>query len=224
MAGNRSPGASRETAGGSVRAGSVAPEDEVLLLLAVRGPMPAGEIASALGIADRTARAAVEDRLRRGLVEEDASGRARLGAAGVAAAAEILAREQRALVPATAGLAERFDDLNRRMKAAITDWQVVRIGSAVVPNDHTDARRDAAVIDRLAQAASSAALLLRPLSRARRRIEVLLARLDAALARVVSGGGEWVCGLGVDSLHSVWWNLHAELLALLGRERGEAEA
>lgn len=203
---------------------AMAPGDEVLLVLAVRGPMTCDAIASALGLGDGAARSAVEAHVRDGVVVLDASGRARLGASGTAAASGIIEREQRALGPATASLAEPFDALNRRVKAAITDWQVVRVGPALVPNDHTDARRDAAVIDRLAGAASAAAQLLRPLSRARRRIEVLLARLDAAISRVLSGGGEWVCGLGVDSVHSVWWNLHAELLAILGRERGEADA
>lgn len=203
---------------------AVAPEDEALVVLAVRGPMHASALASALALDGAATRALVAGQAARGLLEEDAGGRARLTGAGIAAAGAVLAREQRALGPATAGLLERFDDLNRRVKAAITDWQVVRVGSAFVPNDHSDPRRDAAVIERLAQAGSAAAHLLRPLSRARRRIEVLLRRLDEALSRVVAGGSDWVCGLGVDSVHSVWWSLHAELLALLGRERGEADA
>ncbi|MFM8408784.1 MAG: hypothetical protein ACKOCT_00770 [Alphaproteobacteria bacterium] len=202
----------------------MAPAEEALLVLAVRGPLRPTALAAALGLGEGVALELVEEQVRQGLVEHDASGRVRLTGAGSTAAGATIARERHALGPETASLAERFDDLNRRVKAAITDWQVVRVGSAVVPNDHSDPRRDAAVLDRLAQAGAAAGQLLRPLSRARRRIAVLLSRLDEALSRAVAGGGEWVCGLGVESVHAVWWNLHAELLALLGRERGEADA
>lgn len=217
--GSRPAGAGRETG-----LEPVEPGEESLLVLSLRGPMQAGALAAALGIDEGSASAALSDQARRGLVEREDSGRVRLTSAGVAAAASAFDRERRVLGAATAGLAERFDELNRRVKAAITDWQLVKVGSAVIPNDHSDPRRDAAVLERLAQAGSAAAQLLRPLSRARRRIGVLLARLDDALSRALAGGGDWVCGLGVESVHSVWWNLHAELLALLGRERGEADA
>jgi hypothetical protein len=49
-------------------------------------------------------------------------------------------------------------------------------------------------------------------------------RLAAAVHRAGNGEHEYVSGLGVDSFHSVWWQLHAELLSALGRERTAADA
>jgi hypothetical protein len=46
------------------------------------------------------------------------------------------------------------------------------------------------------------------------------ARYDAAMARVVAGQHQWVDGVGEDSCHLVWIQLHEDLLATLGLERG----
>ena len=49
-------------------------------------------------------------------------------------------------------------------------------------------------------------------------------RLASAVNRAGNGEHEYVSGLGVDSFHSVWWQLHSELLRALGRERSAADA
>ena len=186
--------------------------------------MPTAQVAASLDLPGPVVASTIGQHAAAGLVEFWTGDRVRLTGGGIAAATAVLARERSALGTDTESNAERFDELNRRVKAAITDWQVVRVAGAVVPNDHSDAKRDAIVVARLASAVGTASVLLRPLARLRRRIAVLLGRLEGALGRVSAGGGDWVCGLGVDSVHAVWWNLHAELLALLGRERGDADA
>ena len=45
-------------------------------------------------------------------------------------------------------------------------------------------------------------------------------RYESALARARDGEREWVDGLGRDSCHTVWFQLHEDLLATLGIPRG----
>ena len=40
----------------------------------------------------------------------------------------------------------------------------------------------------------------------------------------MSGQNAWVDGVGVDSCHTVWMQLHEDLLATLGLDRGEEVA
>ena len=47
------------------------------------------------------------------------------------------------------------------------------------------------------------------------------ARYEAALARVIRGENRWVDGLGIDSCHVVWMQLHEDLLATLGLQRSD---
>jgi hypothetical protein len=45
-------------------------------------------------------------------------------------------------------------------------------------------------------------------------------RLNAALDRISAGDNDYVSGVRVDSYHTVWFELHEDLLATLGIERG----
>ena len=45
-------------------------------------------------------------------------------------------------------------------------------------------------------------------------------RFSAALDRADQGDGSWVAGIGIDSCHTVWFQLHEDLLATLNIERG----
>ena len=44
-------------------------------------------------------------------------------------------------------------------------------------------------------------------------------RLSAARRRVVAGEHEWLTRPTIDSYHTVWFELHEDLLATLGRTR-----
>ena len=46
-------------------------------------------------------------------------------------------------------------------------------------------------------------------------------RLNLALGRVRSGEGDWFVRPGLDSYHTVWFELHENLLATLGRRRND---
>ncbi len=46
-------------------------------------------------------------------------------------------------------------------------------------------------------------------------------RFTAALERVLHGNRAWVDQTGIDSCHTVWIELHEDLLSTLGLERGD---
>lgn len=49
-------------------------------------------------------------------------------------------------------------------------------------------------------------------------------RLDAAHQRVRAGDHEWITAPSIDSYHTVWFELHEDLLATLGRDRSQERA
>lgn len=115
---------------------------------------------------------------------------------------------------------EAFRPLNREALQLCTDWQV-RPGGA--PNDHTDDAYDWSVIDRLAALDERAGPLLLRLGEAEARFGPYRERLRAARLRVANGECDWLTSPRVDSYHTVWMELHEELLAALGLERGREE-
>jgi hypothetical protein len=115
---------------------------------------------------------------------------------------------------------EAFLPLNRAVLQLCTDWQV-RPGGA--PNDHTDSAYDWSVIDRLEALDERAGPLLRRLAGAVPRFAPYRERLRAARRRVVDGERDWLTSPRVESYHTVWMELHEDLLAALGLERRAEE-
>ena len=124
-----------------------------------------------------------------------------------------------------AGARAAFDPLNARFLEAVTRWQVRPVpGDPLAANDHTDPRWDDRVIDSLAGLGAQLAPLSAELSGALARFDGYQARYAAAATRVQRGEIRWVDGLGIDSCHGVWMQLHEDLLATLGVDRGSAPA
>jgi pyruvate,orthophosphate dikinase len=117
---------------------------------------------------------------------------------------------------------DRFDDVNHALKAVVTSWQMKPSGTA---NDHADAGYDAAVIARLATVHMKARDALEGLSLLAPRLAPYADRLAPALAQVQAGDTQYLTHPLKDSYHQVWFELHEELLALLGLNRvDEAKA
>jgi hypothetical protein len=123
--------------------------------------------------------------------------------------------------PQVESLYERFLVLNPEVLKVSTAWQVRRRNGVDVPNDHADARHDAAVIDALAAVHDRALPVVEGLSAHVARLGGYGSRLEAALARVMAGDGDWFVRPGIDSYHTVWFELHEDLLATLGRRRAD---
>ena len=113
---------------------------------------------------------------------------------------------------------ERFLPLNRELLRICSDWQV-RPGG--VPNDHRDARYDWVVLDRLQRArrARSAPIV----SRLGRTVDAIRAATGRGCAcareRVEGGDPEWLTSPRLDSYHTVWMQMHEDLLLAIGGDR-----
>jgi len=112
-----------------------------------------------------------------------------------------------------------FLELNGELLAICTDWQVITVGGVEVVNDHGDADRDARVIARLGSLHRRIQPVLAPLHAVLDRFGGYGLRLRAAHERIVSGETEWLTRPTIDSYHTVWFELHEDLLATLGRRR-----
>jgi hypothetical protein len=90
------------------------------------------------------------------------------------------------------------------------------------PNDHADADYDGAIVDRLGDLHERAEKNLGRFAALESRLDVYRLRLDDAYDKVLSGEHEHISGARIDSYHTVWFELHEDLLRMLGREREEA--
>jgi hypothetical protein len=116
---------------------------------------------------------------------------------------------------------ESFERINVGLKALISDWQTVEVAGERVPNTHTDPEHDRAIIDRLGKLYERADRLLDVLAARIPRLEIYRTKLLAALERAEDGETEWVSSARIESYHTVWFELHEDLLRLMGRDRQE---
>lgn len=111
----------------------------------------------------------------------------------------------------------RFLDLNDVLKQVCTDWQL-RDGAI---NDHSDPAYDRTVVDRLLGVHIEAEPITKELHAALARFGRYGDRLARAARRVDAGEHEWFTGVTIDSYHTVWFQLHEDLLVTLGIDRME---
>lgn len=112
---------------------------------------------------------------------------------------------------------ERFLALNAGMLGLCTDWQLR--GDA--PNDHGDPAYDADVIDRLRATDAGLAPILVDLAAALDRYGSYRPRFQNALAQLDAGALEYFTKPIIDSYHTIWFELHEDLLSSLGIERSQ---
>lgn len=112
-----------------------------------------------------------------------------------------------------------FLGINPELLAACTAWQLREIDRQQVPNDHTDPAYDGAVVGRLRRVDERIHPACTALGAAMERFGGYGPRLRTALSRVETGDAEWFTRPDLDSYHSVWFELHEDLLVTLGLER-----
>ena len=142
--------------------------------------------------------------------------------AGTAAAGELLR------IPAGSDqerdvdkLFDGFLPINRRLRDVCSAWQTRPDGT---PNDHSDAGYDDTVRDRLDEVHSAIGPILRRLAAVEPRIGTYRPRLQEALDKFDDGEASWLASPLMDSYHTVWMQLHQELILMLGLTRAEDEA
>ena len=182
----------------------------VLMAARVRGRADAAAIARTAGLAaDETAATIAALRERGALAPAAApasAGAVQLTADGRAALARLLAAEpvDRA---ALAALYERFLSADRGLKEAIGAWQLA------------DDTRKGAARDAIVAVAATADGVASAIAGVAPRFRAYTGRLAAAAAAIAVGDPRYVASPHVDSLHQVWFELHEDLLATLGRSR-----
>ncbi len=121
-----------------------------------------------------------------------------------------------------------FLEVNQGFLGLCTDWQLrpdpdAPDGDPIV-NDHADAVHDAAVVARLGEADDVIREVCGGLADVLARFDGYGQRFADALARVRAGEVEWFTRPMIDSYHTVWFELHENLLATLGIERTREQA
>jgi hypothetical protein len=114
-----------------------------------------------------------------------------------------------------------FLPYNDRLLRACTDWQLRPTGAdPLAVNEHTDKEWDQRVLSTLATLSKELHTICQELGRRLVRFQGYDDRFTAALARVERGELSWVARPRVDSCHTVWMELHEDLIATLGIRRG----
>jgi hypothetical protein len=114
-----------------------------------------------------------------------------------------------------------FDDVNGELKSVVTAWQ---LRGDVTLNDHTDSAYDQTVIERLVALHERFIPLLERITAEVPRLAPYPGRFGDAVAQLRAGDHSFVARPIVDSFHTVWFELHEELIGLLGRTRVEEAA
>ena len=215
-----------EPAVGEVATGPVRPVmlDDIVRRLATKGFATVPSLADALRCSTDSLEPIVTTLADAGLLVASA-GAYRLTDDGKRRAAELLAadRDQWGTESATTAVG-RFAALDRRIKEAVTAWQLRPTDGEPVVNDHSDARYDTAVLAQIAEVHAEASAWLTSVESACPRLVGYRERLTTALEHAQNGDQRYVASPRVDSYHGIWFELHEDLIQLAGRTRADEVA
>ncbi len=189
----------------------------VLRLLRIKGRATAETLATAL---ETEVGDMIEQCEREGLVESTRVGY-RVTDAGRERVEQCYAAERERADSLVIDVYEAFLPINDEVKQVVTDWQMRLVDGQIVLNDHSDGSHDDGVIARLHGIDATAAPALESLAVELPRFESYVRRLRRALAEIRAGDHTMVAAPIKDSYHTVWFELHEDLLILSGRERKE---
>lgn len=196
--------------------------DELALLQAVRlkGRLQPAALAATLACDESSVAALVQTLTVAGLLIDGRN--VRISPEGRERLNSLLAEERRGIdADSFARTYDRFRAVNRELKSLVSDWQQ-RGG---VPNDHTDAGYDAAVLHRLDGVHQAVLPILAESAAQLPRLNAYAAKLSEALSEIQAGDTTWFTRPMIDSYHTVWFELHEELIGAAGLTReGEAES
>jgi hypothetical protein len=113
-----------------------------------------------------------------------------------------------------------FRSINTEFKALVTDWQL-KDGQ---PNTHDDVGYDATVLARLDDVHRRVAPIIAAVAAELPRLSRYSVKLQTALDNIHAGETIWLARPLIDSYHTVWFELHEELILAAGRTRGTDDA
>ena len=114
-----------------------------------------------------------------------------------------------------------FERINDDLKQAITDWQTIKVAGQTVANDHSNQDYDDSIIDRIGSIHEKVDGILERLGKKEERINHYRDPLLCALEKSEDGEIAWISDATIASYHTVWFELHEDLLRVMGREREE---
>lgn len=118
-------------------------------------------------------------------------------------------------------LFDGFLPINRRLRDVCSSWQTRQDGT---PNDHSDRAYDDTVRDLLDDVHEAIGPILRRMAAIEPRLAGYRQRLQKALDMFDDGESSWLASPLMDSYHTVWMQLHQELILMLGLSRADDES
>jgi hypothetical protein len=112
---------------------------------------------------------------------------------------------------------QRFLPMNTELLKICTAWQMREDGSL---NDHSDRAYDFGVLERLDRLHERISPLVAQLAAAVPRFTDYPERLLAALDRIADDR-QWMASPRCDSYHTVWMQMHEDLLCAIGASRSD---
>lgn len=193
----------------------------VLRTIALKGRVPAADVAASLGVPEGV----VSDEVARlsglELVKEMPTG-LKVTPQGKERLAGLLEAERATVdVAAMKVVYEEFLPINGESKEIFTAWQVRPDGS---PNDHGDIDYDADVLGRLTSVHTRVVPLVHRATGLAPRAGRYAERLIEAQRRYSAGEAAYVTRPIIDSYHTVWFELHEDLIHWSGLTRAEEAA
>jgi hypothetical protein len=195
---------------------------ELAVLQAVRlkGRVRPADLAATLGRDLDDIAALVERLTASGLLIDGAA--LRISPSGRARLQELLNGERAGVDPAAIAAAyDEFRPVNADFKSLVTDWQL-KGGPEGTPNAHDDAGYDAAVLARLDGVHARVLPIIEAAAAQLPRLNAYSTKLLAALDKIKAGDTAWLARPLIDSYHTVWFELHEELIGAAGMTREEA--
>jgi hypothetical protein len=195
-------------------------ELKVLQAVRLKGMIGRDDLAATIDEADDAVAETVAALAQSGLLAAGAT--VKLTPDGRARLAELLAAERSTIDADSVSAAyDAFRAVNADFKGLVTDWQL-KDGE---PNTHQDADYDAAVLARLDDIHARVLPIIEGVAEQLPRLACYSTKLDAAHRKLLAGEHIWFTRPIIDSYHTVWFELHEELIVACGlTRRGEAEA
>lgn len=114
---------------------------------------------------------------------------------------------------------DAFEIINRELKALMTDWQTLPLAGERILNDHSDPAYDERIITRLGDLHERAEGILDRFAAGLPRLGLYKTLLTRALEKAEDGDVAWVSDATCMSYHTTWFELHEDLIRVLGRTR-----
>ncbi len=199
--------------------------DDVIGVMAIKGFVSADSVSKATMSGPDSSAEVLDSLLADGLVE-GAGPMLRLSEPGRLLADQLLAHDRSELGEEVARIGlDDFLPLDQRLKSIVTRWQLKESADgSMTTNEHGDAAYDTAVMADLVELAADAAVWIVPLAERLSRLLRYRIRVDVAMQQVVTGDHRFIASPAVDSVHSVWFEIHEDLIRLAGTTRADETA